>query len=197
MINLRIKVSSGSIVYDKKNLKSVLRKAANEVAGGTRALLRTNAGGGRVYRGSGGSSKYRGYKKGHYTASAPGAPPSRVTGTLAGSVKVIMFRSGEGVAIRERAFYALFLAAGAQGGIGSGNRTGSTLSTRKANPNAAINKFGSRRNVYKRGKLVTIAGSRVLAPRPSSAAALAARAASIDTRLKAAVNQDIHWVAAA
>ena len=116
-VRLQITIDSGyALVYGKKQLKALMRKAGGEIAATARALIRRSTGGGQDYRGSGGSSKYRGgYKPGHYTASVPGQAPVSVTGTLANSIKVRPFKSGEGVAIRDAAFYALFLQAGAKG----------------------------------------------------------------------------------
>ncbi len=104
-------------VYDKKQLKKVMRQAGAEVAASAKRMIRAS-GGGRVYRGSGGA-KYRPYRRGRYTASAPGQAPANVTGTLLASIKVRPFKSGEGVAVRAGAFYAVFLEGGAKGGRGA------------------------------------------------------------------------------
>jgi len=162
---LKITVPTVALVYDKKILKQTLRVAGNEVAGATRQLIRKSVGGGRIYYGAGGSAaKYRGgYKSGKYIASAPGQAPVSVTGTLLRSIKVRPFKNGEGVAVRESAFYALFLSVGARGGVGSG-------------------KFGVKGRRNKRG----IVGSRVLKPRPSLTTALAARQTSLASRVEAA-----------
>jgi hypothetical protein len=163
-VTLRVTIPSVVLAYDKKLLKQTLRVAGNEVAAQTRRLIRASAGGGRVYYGSGGSSGYRGgYRSGRYAASSPGQAPVSVTGTLLKSIKVRPFASGEGVAIREGAFYALFLAAGARGGIGSG-------------------KAGVKGQRNKRSRV----GARVLAPRPSLSTALAMREASLGNRIAAA-----------
>lgn len=115
-VRLEIKISGGyQIVFGKQKLKALMRKAGNEVAAVTRSMLRRQAGGGRVYHGSGGGSFRGGYRGGSYTASAPGESPVSITGTLARSIKVKPFKSGEGVSVRETAFYALFLAKGAKG----------------------------------------------------------------------------------
>ncbi|WP_424139896.1 HK97 gp10 family phage protein [Roseomonas chloroacetimidivorans] len=117
MIRLQVSAPSYQFVYSKKNLRKTLRQAGNEVAKAARALIRSSAGTGRTYYGTGGSSQYRGgYKSMRYQASAPGEAPVNVTGTLARSIKVRPFKSGEGVAVRDTAFYALFLQAGASGG---------------------------------------------------------------------------------
>jgi hypothetical protein len=164
MPSLRVTVPAVALVYDKKILKQTLRVAGNEVAAATKQLIRKSAGGGKVYYGSGGSSGYRGgYKRGRYTASGPGQAPVSVTGTLLKSIKVRPFKSGEGVAVREGAFYALFLSAGAVGGVGSG-------------------KAGVKGRRNKRG----VVGSRVLKPRPSLATALAARQGALTGRIEAA-----------
>lgn len=167
MIRLKVTVGAGCIDLDKRATRATMRAAGNEVAAVTRALIRRSVGGGKTYRGPGGSAKaYRGgYKAGRYTASAPGQPPTSVTGTLAGSIVVRPFKSGEGVAVRETAFYALFLSAGARGGVGSG-------------------RGGVRGKRNKRGG---VAGSRVLAPRPSLTLALEQREASIASRVRTSI----------
>jgi hypothetical protein len=162
--SLKIAVPSVALVYDKKVLRQTMRVAGNEVAAATRRLIRSSVGGGKVYYGSGGSSAYRGgYRPGRYTASAAGGAPVSVTGTLLRSIKVRPFKSGEGVTVREAAFYALFLERGARGGVGSG-------------------KAGVKGKRNKRGPV----GSRVLLPRPSLTTALATRQASLEGRVGAA-----------
>ena len=168
VISLRLQLPSYAFEFQKAHLRRVLRAAGNEVAALARANIRRSAGGGRLYRGSGGS-KYRPYKPGHYTASGPGEAPVSVTGVLAGSIRVRPFRDGDGVAIRDTAFYSLFLEAGAQGGAGSG----------KAGVKGKRNKRGGK------------AGTRVLAPRPFLTAALDARYASLGARVQAAVLADV------
>lgn len=113
MIQLKVTLKGGQLEYNKRKLKAVMRAAGGEVAAVTRAMIRS-AGGGRTYRGSGGS-KYRPYRKGAYQASPPGSAPANVTGTLLRSIVVKPFRSGEGVAIRQTIFYSRFLAKGAKG----------------------------------------------------------------------------------
>ena len=189
MMKLEIQVGSGALVFDKRLLKSTLRKAANEIANATRARISKSAGGGLEYRGGGGGGANRGgYKAGHYTASAPGESPVSVTGSLRRAIKVLPFKNGEGIAIRDTQFYALFLEAGAQGGVAGGGRT-------KAETARGVKKRG-KRNQYKRGLRVGLAGARVLAPRPFLSLELAARAASIGDRLKAAVVSGLGWTKA-
>lgn len=169
MVRVRVQVTSaGLVVNTKKDLKRTMRQAGSLVALATRRLLRASSSGGRVYYGSGGSSRYKsGYVSGRHVASLPGAAPNSQTGTLARSIKVRPFRSGEGVAVRESAFYALFLAAGARGGGGV---------------KGARNKRGG------------VAGVRDLAPRPSLTTALAQNKPRIDALIRAAVDRDIGWV---
>ena len=174
MIRLSVTVRSGQLLWDKRKLKAVMRSAGAEIAALTRSLL-AGAGAGRSYR----MSKARG--GGIHRASAPGQPPARLSGALAGSVKVKPFRSGEGVSIRETQYYSLFLEAGAKGGAGS-----------------HIGGARGLRNVYRKrgGKNVLAAtqGSRVLAPRPSLSRALEQRAASIGPRIAEAVDQELKFV---
>jgi hypothetical protein len=166
MPSLRVTVPAVALVYDKKILRQTLRVAGNEVASATRRLIRSSVGGGKVYYGSGGSSaKYRGgYKPGRYAASAAGQAPVSVTGTLMKSIKVRPSKSGESVSVREGAFYALFLEAGARGGVGSG----------KVSVKGLRNKRGG------------VSGSRVLKPRPSLTTALATRQTALASRIEAA-----------
>lgn len=170
MSELKLKITSwGDVVLDKKELRAVMRSAANDVRSKTAKLINASSGGGRTYRGGGGG-RYRGYKPGHYKASAPGEPPVRVTGTLRNSMRAYVYPSGEGFAVRQRAFYALFLEAGASGGGNPGRNHGSRR--RRA------------RNVY---------NSRVLAPRPSLDVVMAQQAASLEKRVTAALHQGLTW----
>lgn len=163
MLRLSVDIEPGRLSLDKRLTRAVMRAAGAEVAAVARAMIRGSAGSGRFYRGPGGSAKaYRGgYKKGGYTASSPGQPPVSVTGTLARSISVRPFKSGEGVTIKDTMFYALFLEKGARGGGGGGK---------------------SSRN--KRGGAGTV---RVLEPRPFLTAALAQREASIAQRVQASI----------
>lgn len=178
MADLKIRVSSARLIYNKKHLRQTMRTAGAEVAATARALIRNSSGGGKTYRGAGGSAAaFRGgYRKGLYQASAPGSAPSSITGTLAKSIRVRPFKSGDGVSIKDAAFYALFLEAGAQGG---GGRKGA-------------------RNVYKQhgGKKIRVAinGIRVLQARPFLSAALDARKGSLGPRIQASLQQDIKLV---
>lgn len=91
---------------DKKPAKRVFRKAGAEILAAARAKVRGKAGGGRKYSLTAG---------GTYRASAPGQPPATRTGTLRGSGKVGIYPSGNGFAVRFRAFYAPMLEGGARG----------------------------------------------------------------------------------
>jgi hypothetical protein len=174
--DLKLTVTSwGHVVLDKREQKKVMRSAGNAVKAKTAALVNKVSGSGRVYYGGGGTSKgYRGgYVTGSYRASAAGDAPVRVSGTLATTIKNYVFKSGDGFAVRERAFYALMLETGAQGG-----RPG-------------------RRNTYKGGKgrrrRVAVSSGRVLAPRPSLDAVMAAEAPDINRRIEAALYQGLTW----
>lgn len=158
-----VKVQSATLVYDRKPLKAALRQAGNEVAGEARRMIRAKVGGGRLYRGPGGLRYRTGGKGGPYRASAAGQAPVSVTGTLARSIKVRPFRNGEGVAIRDTAFYALFLEAGAKGG---GRIKGKVGKAKSATP-------------------------RVLDKRPFLTTALARKQDSIPARLRTAVETGV------
>jgi hypothetical protein len=170
-VSIRIKVPTVALQWDKKYLRQTFRRAGAEVAAVARRLITSATGDGTKYGGPGGSAaKYRGgYKRGGYQASSPGAAPVSVTGTLAKSIKVLPFKSGEGVAVRDRAFYALFLEKGAKGG-------------------GRIQRGGKR--VCGKGG---IGQSRVLLPRPFLDTALDQRQASIAARIKAAVLDGIEF----
>ena len=116
MSSLKISVTSwGEVALDKRELRKLMRSAGNEVKQRTSRLISPSQGSGRLYRGGGGS-RYRGaYVAKAYRASAPGEPPVAVSGTLRASLKVYPYPSGEGFAVRERAFYSVFLAGGARG----------------------------------------------------------------------------------
>jgi hypothetical protein len=166
-IRLEIEISqTGRLVYGKVRLKKLMRQAGGEIAALARALIRGAQGGGRSYYGP----------QGKHVASAPGEPPVSVTGKLAGSIKMRPFKSGEGVAVRETAFYALFLAAGAKGGVGSGR----------------VGVRGQRNKRNRRGEIFAV-GRRVLLPRPSLTAALEQREISLAARVQAAVLDDIEF----
>lgn len=165
MIGLKVTVAAAHLEVDKRALRRVIRAAGAEIRNTARQMV-SGAGSGRVYRGPGGSAaSYRGgYVKGRFQASSPGSPPARVTGTLARSFKLSLFRSGEGVAIRDTAFYALFLQAGAKGG-GRSFRTGHSGARHYLRGGAAVGK------------------NRVLEPRPFLSRALEQRGASLTERI--------------
>lgn len=157
MIRLDVRVTSaGLVTNEKRKLRALMRAAGSEVAAVARANLRRAAGNGRVYWS----------KDGRRAASASGQPPAALSGQLAKSIKVYPYKSGEGVAVRARMFYALFLEKGA---VGGGGRKGS-------------------RN--RRGKPQT---QRVLLPRPFLTTALDSRAGSLGARIRAAIVDDIKF----
>jgi hypothetical protein len=172
--NLQLKVKSwGIFAYDKRAVKALLRGAANDIKSKTARLIARTSGSGRVYRGGGGA-KYRGtYKAGHYQASAPGEPPVQVSGTLKGSLKSYVYKDGDGFAVRERAFYALFLEAGALGG-----RPGSRAKTASA-----------RRQRRKQAPT----SARVLEPRPSLDVVMEGEAKNLEKRLTKAFDEGLTW----
>jgi hypothetical protein len=183
---LKITVPAIALVYDKKVLRQTLRTAGSEVAAGARRLIRSSAGGGKVYYGSGGgaSAAFRGgYKKGRYRASTAGQAPVSVTGTLLRSIKVRPFKSGEGVTVRDTAYYALALEVGARGG--GGNRFGGNLI-----PAGTILKNG-RVLGHNRLKSGAIAKNRILARRPFLTAALAMRESDLTQRVGAAATAGV------
>lgn len=165
-VRIRVSAPSYRFVYGKRELRKTLRQAGQEVAQTARRLIRESPASGRTYYGTGGAAYRGGYRKGRYTASAPGEAPRSVTGTLLRSIKVRPFRSGDGVAIRDAAFYALFLQAGAVGG-------------------------GRKKGI--KGRKGADTGRR-LDPRPFLTTALALRQGNLTPRLEAAVQRDIQFV---
>ena len=165
----------GEVMLDKRELRNLMRSAGNDVARKTRTLIGQSSGSGRVYRGGGGS-RYRGsYRPGAYRASAPGQPPVRVTGTLRTSLKTYVYKNAEGFAVRERAFYSLFLEAGAQGGGNPGSR--STAKQRAGRRRARARSYGKR----------------VLQPRPHLDRVIAAEAPNLDRRVREALTRGLKW----
>ena len=170
MIKLEVKIAGGSLlVMNKAKMRAILRRAGSEVASVARSLIRRSAGGGKTYRRPGG---------GTYQASGPGQPPASRTGTLANSIKVRAFKSGEGVAIRDTAFYAVFLEGGAHGGGRKGG--GWRVAGQKITASRMRGAEGANT-------------ARVLEPRPFLSTALQSREASIGDRIRAAVTQGIEF----
>jgi hypothetical protein len=165
----------GEVMLDKRELRAVMRAAGNDIARRDRTLIGQSSGAGRLYRGGGGSA-YRGsYRPGAYRASAPGQPPVRVSGTLRSSVKVYVYRNAEGFAVRERAFYALFLEAGASGGGNPGAR-------------ATAKQRAGRRRARARSY-----GKRVLQPRPHLDRVMQQEAPNLNRRVREALTRGLKW----
>ena len=141
-------------VFDKKALRKTFRQTGAEIAALAKRKIRQSGTGLRRPR------------------SLPGGPPASLTGTLIRSIRVIAFKSGEGVAVRATAFYAVMLEGGAQGGEGSNSGRG-------------------KKNAYqKRGRVrsrVSVVGRRVLLPRPFLSTALDEREASLGKRVQDAI----------
>ena len=153
-----IKVQTSGIpvlTFDKRALKKVLATAGREVAAQAKSYIKPGDGDGRKYP--------------HHQASAPGESPRSLTGNLRKSIVVRPFKSGEGVAIRDKAHYAASIEHGATGG-GSNGR-GVTKRDRKVNRRHPKNQ------------------TRRLAPRPFLVKAMEAKRASIERRLSDAVTK--------
>ena len=163
----------GEVALDKRLLKALMRSAAGDIKTKTARLIAQTTGSGRTYRGGGGS-QYRGtYRAGAYRASAPGDPPVTVSGTLRQSLKAYPYPSGEGFAVRERAFYALFLEAGARGGGNSG--------------------AGARRVQARRHRARSVYTARVLAPRRHLDRVMAQEEANLQRRVRQALDEGLRW----
>jgi hypothetical protein len=171
---LRLTISSwGEVQLDKRELKNLMRSAAGTVRTQTRRLIAKGAGGGRWYAGGGGAA-YRGtYRAGRYRASAPGAAPVSVSGTLAGSLVARPYKSGEGFAVRARAFYGLFQESGARGGGNPHGRAGVHQRTRQR-----------RRRAFQ---------TRILLPRPFLSQVMSIEAPNLDKRVRLALDQGMTW----
>lgn len=151
MIDLRVKVTSaGLVVNSKRNLRAVMRKAGAEVAAAARAKI--GGGKGPSLPGQAPNAKNKGHDPKY---------------SLKRSIKVSVFKNGEGVAVRARAFYAVMLEGGAKGGGG---------------------RVKGRRN--KRGKVST---QRMLLPRPFLTTALSERTGSLGQRIRDAIVNDIEF----
>lgn len=179
MSGLKLSVTSwGEVALDKRELRNLMRSAGNDVRNKTARMLAASQGSGRAYRGGGGAA-YRGqYVARAYHASAPGEPPVAVSGTLRGSLRTYVYPTGEGFAVRERAFYAVFLEGGARGG---GNPFGSR--------GASGGVPGRHRRHRARGKYT----ARVLAPRPALARVMAEQGPDLDRRVRVALAQALTW----
>ena len=177
MLRVGIELQPVQLKEQRRRIRQVSRSAGQEVAARARFLAGRSEGGGRIYYGIGGNTpgqRWRGgYQKIRWQASLPGEPPVNVTGDLVGSFKVLPFRSGMGVAVRDTMFYARILEFGATGG-GGGPR----------HSRAEMKKHG------KRGRLL-LATSRRLLPRPFLSRALAERAPSLGPRMAQAIADDV------
>jgi hypothetical protein len=174
---LKLTIASwGAVELDNRELKNLMRSAAGTVRTQARRLLARSAGGGRFYAGGGGGAYRGGYRAGRYRASAPGAAPVSVSGTLAASLAARPYKSGQGFAVRARAFYGLFLEAGARGG---GNPHGRTRHHERTRPRR-------RRRGY---------GSRVLLPRPFLSRVMDEQAPDLNRRVSLALRAGIKWKA--
>jgi hypothetical protein len=166
----KITVTSwGEVRVDNREMKKLLRAAGNDVRTKTARLINLSHGGGRSYSGP----------SGRYSASTPGSPPVRVSGGLRTSLKTYVYKSGEGFAVRARAFYALFLEAGARGG---GNPFG-------GRPAAAAEWRGRTKRRRAKGRYT----SRVLEPRPFLDRVMTQQAPEITRRLHAAFARALTW----
>jgi hypothetical protein len=171
--------SWGELANDQRALRSLMRSAGGDIKTKTTRLIAASGGSGRRY-GGGGGSQYRGaYSAVAYTASAAGEPPVRVTGTLRQSLKTFAYKSGEGFAVRARAFYSLFLEAGASGG---GNPFG-------GRPAVAGRWRGQNRKRHARGRYK----ARTLAPRPFLDRVMAQEQAGLERRVRLALDQGLTW----
>jgi hypothetical protein len=182
MSDLKLTVTSwGQVVLDKRQVKALMRAAAGEIRTATSRMINKAEGGGRFYRGMGGGAYRGGYKAGMaYRASSPGSPPARVTGTLRGSLKAYVYPSGEGFAVRERAFYALFLEVGAFGGGPRARRT-----ARRDHRTASA--------AQRQARALARGETRVLEERPSLDVVMSRAAKTLNARVERAMFSGLTW----
>jgi hypothetical protein len=168
MSDLKLTVTHwGGVMLDKREITKLMRAAGNDVKSKTGRLINASQGGGRTYFGP----------AGRYRASAPGAPPVRVSGDLRSSLKTYVFKTGEGFAVRAREFYALFLETGAKGGGNPGAR--------------AVRPVNRRTGRHMRAKGVYT--SRVLEPRPFLDRVMKEQAGELDRRVRKALENALTW----
>lgn len=171
-MNLKVNIKGTLVLtYEKKALKKVMAAAGREIAAQARANI-TKGGSGRRYPGVGGNKGVP-YQNKPHQASAPGDSPANGTGRLRKSIVVRPYRSGEGVAIIDRAYYSASLENGAEGGSSKGRG-------RKERLKARMRKSHQNK-------------TRVLAPRPFLSKALDTKRASIEARIRDSIEQDIAW----
>lgn len=168
MSDLKLTVTNwGEVALDKREVAKLMRAAGNDVKNKTGRLIAQSQGSGKTYFGP----------AGRYRASAPGAPPVRVSGDLRASLKTYVFKTGEGFAVRAREFYALFLETGAKGGGNPGAR--------------AVKPVNRRTGRHMRAKGVYT--SRVLEPRPFLDRVMNEQASELDRRVRKALEGALTW----
>jgi hypothetical protein len=165
--DLKLTVTNwGEVKLDKRELQKLMRAAGNDIKNKAGRLINQSQGSGRSYYGP----------TGRYRASAPGAPPVRVSGDLRSSLRTYVFKSAEGFAVRARQFYALFLETGARGGGNPGSRSVKPVNRRGRRMRA--------RGVYT---------SRVLEPRPFLDRVMTEQAGELDRRVRKAIEGALTW----
>ena len=168
MSDLKLTVTNwGEVALDKRELQKLMRAAGNDIKNKAGRLINQSQGSGRSYYGP----------AGRYRASAPGAPPVRVSGDLRSSLKTFVFKTGGGFAVRARQFYALFLETGARGGGNPGSRSVKPVNRRTGRRMRA-------RGVYT---------SRVLEPRPFLDRVMTEQAGELDRRVRKAIEGALTW----
>lgn len=173
MSALKLTVTSwGEVHLDNREMRKLMRSAGNDVKTKTQRLINATSGGGRL-------TQYHGDRKGSYRASVPGEPPVRASGTLRASLRAYPYKSGEGFAVRARAFYALFLEAGAKGG---GNPFG-------GRPAASAEWRARSKRKRARGRYTI----RTLEPRPFLDRVMAEQEADLKRRVRLAIDQGLTW----
>jgi hypothetical protein len=176
MSDLKLTVTHwGNVALDKRELRKLMRAAGNGVRSKTARLIKAGEGGGRSYPAHA-ATPYRPAAPA-YRASAPGQPPAAPTGSLRGSLRTYVYKTGEGFAVRARQFYALFLEAGAKGGGNPGTRAVKPVNRRTGRHMRA-------KGVYTR---------RVLEPRPFLDRVMTQEAPELERRVRTALDHALTW----
>jgi hypothetical protein len=102
----------------------------------------------------------------------------QVTGTLRNSLRTYVYPSGEGFAVRERAFYSLFLEVGARGG---------------GNPYGGKGQSAKSRAAERRHRRRTAYSARVLDPRPHLDRVMQQEEPALEKRVRRALAEALTW----
>jgi hypothetical protein len=169
MMRMKVDLNLGFVQLDTKLTRAVLRSAGGEIAQVARSLIK---------------AKVDGKKR----ISTPGQPPVSRSGLLAASIRTKSSRNGMRVSIIDKAYYSLFLEAGARGGGGNANNARNILLAGERNGRGKLLRGRNRM------KKSAIDQTRVLLPHPFLSLALEQRGASVVERIKASIVTGVKFV---